>query len=182
MKFNVEIKGLCPLLQHRFNEDTLITPKKKTGDKRLTEAEKIEVAKQYLYTDGKGKVCQPASHIEGTLIKASTQFKMVGAGKKSYKEIAKGGIFVFPEMIIHKNQKWTVDSRSIVNPTTRGRSMCYRPRIESWSLEFVIEVNDDRADEQVIKQMLEHAGSYIGIGAYRPRFGRFEVTKFQKVK
>ena len=182
MKFNCEIKGLCDLLQHRFDESKLTKPTKKTGDKFLTEAEKKEVAKQFLYVDNKGKICQPASHIEGTMLKASTNFKMQGKGKQSYKEIVKGAVFVFPELIVHENQKWEVDSRSVVNPTTRGRSMCYRPRLSNWSLKFTMEVNDDRADEEVIKQILEHAGAHVGIGAYRPRFGRFEVTKFTKVK
>jgi len=68
-----------------------------------------------------------------------------------------------------------------VNPTTRGRKMCYRPRIEDWSLDFTLEVNDDRIDSDVVKQILETAGMQIGIGAYRPRFGRFEVTSFKVV-
>ena len=183
MKFDVEIKGICDLLQHRFDEAKLTGGRGKiSGDKTIGEKEKRAKAEAFLYLDNKGKVCQPASHIEGAMVKASTQFKMQGAGKKTYKELVKGGVFVFPELIVQKNQKWDVDARSVVNPTTRGRSMCYRPKLSDWSLGFTMEVNDDRADEEVIKQILEHAGSYIGIGAYRPRFGRFEVTKFTKVK
>lgn len=182
MKYNVTIKGISPLLQHRFSEEKLMSVKKKTGDKKLTADEKKVVASQYLYLDNKGKVSQPASHIEGAMVKASTEIKMAGSGKKTYKDLVKGTCFVFPEYIPHKNQKWTVDERSVVNPTTRGRSMCYRPRIDDWQLSFELHVNDDRADDDAIRQILEIAGLQRGVGAYRPRFGRFEVVEFKKMK
>ena len=182
MKFNVTIKGIAPLLQHRFSEEKLTSVTKRTGDKKLTAEDKKIAAEQFLYLDNKGKVSQPASHIEGAMIKAATEIKMAGSGKKSYKDLIKGACFVFPEYIPHKNQKWEVDARSVVNPTTRGRTMSYRPRLEEWELNFELQVNDDRADEHAIKQILEIAGLQRGIGSYRPRFGRFSVEKFQKVK
>lgn len=183
MKFIATIKGTAPILHHKFSEEDLTSPKKpRSGDKILSEKEKREKATKFLYTDKKGRVCQPSSHIEGTMSKAATQFKMSGNNKKTYKDLVKGGVFVFPEYIPHKNQKWIVDSRAIVNPNTKGRSMCYRPRINNWELEFELEVNDDRADEHVIKNILEYAGAYTGISAYRPRFGRFEVTKFKRTE
>lgn len=180
MKYHVKIKGLCPILQHRFSEDALTKQTKVRGDKKLDNDQRKLQAEQYLYLNKKEEVCQPSSHIEGAMQKAASQFRLSGAGKKTYKELVKGGVFVFPELIPHDNQKWEVDSRSVVNPSTRGRAMCYRPRIDDWTLGFDLEVNDDRADEDAIKQILEHAGLYVGIGAYRPRFGRFEVMEFAR--
>ena len=182
MKFNVRIKGIAPMLQHRFSEEKLTAIKKKSGDKRLSDEEKRLSAEQYLYKDNKGNVCQPASHIEGAMVKAASSVGLAGAGKKTYKDLVKAGVFVFPEMIVHKNQEWGVDGRSVVNKTTGGRTMSYRPRLESWELEFTMEVNDDRADADAIKEVLTLAGMRQGIGAYRPRFGRFEVLSFVETK
>lgn len=165
---------------HRFSEDALTTPTKRTGDKKLTDAEQRTAAQHFAYFEGK-KLVQPAAHIEGALQKAASQFKMAGSGKATYKNLAKGAIFVFPDNIVHKNQKWTVDARAVVNPSTGGRRMCYRPCLDNWALDFNIEVTDERADEEVIKQMLTYAGAYIGISSYRPRFGRFSVEKFKLI-
>lgn len=181
MKFKVAIKGIAPLLQHRFDPDKLTDIKKKRGDKKLSDAEKRLLAEQFLYRSGK-KVVQPSSHIEGAMIKAATELRLSGSGKKTYKDLVKSSVFVFPEMIPHKNQDWTIDERAAVNPTTRGRTMCYRPRFEEWALEFEMEVNDDRADADAIKEILTIAGVRNGIGSYRPRFGRFEIVKFEEVK
>lgn len=179
MKFDVKIKGISPLLQHRFSEDKLVGIKKQGGDKKLSEEDKRTAASQFLYLSGK-KVSQPAVHIEGAMIKASTELKLSGAGKKTYKDLMKASLFVSPEAIVHKNQDWTVDGRPVVNPSTRGRSMCYRPRFDEWELDFQIEVLDDRADEDAVKEILKLAGLRQGIGSYRPRFGRFDVVSFKR--
>lgn len=181
MRFNVLIRGIAPLLQHRFDPAKLTNIKKFKGDKQLSEKEKRASAEQFLYEE-KGKVVQPASHIEGAMIKSGTELRLSGAGKKTYKDLIKSSVFVFPENIPHRIQKWTVDERPVVNPTTRGRNMCYRPRMEEWELAFQMEVLDDRADKDAIKEILRLAGLRNGIGSYRPRFGRFEVKKFEETK
>lgn len=181
MKFNVTIRGIAPLLMHRFSEEKLTRPTVRTGDRALSDKDKKAAATPYLYVQ-KGKLVQPSSHIEGAMVKAATELKLAGSGKKTYKDLVKSSVFVFPEMIPHKNQAWEVDGRPVVNPTTRGRSMCYRPRLDSWELSFHVEVLDNRADPNAIKEILNIAGVRNGIGSYRPRFGRFEVTSFKETK
>lgn len=181
MKFDIEIEGIAPLLMHKFSEEMITKIKAKSGDKKLDEDEKREQAKQFAYFS-KGKLVQPAMHIEGALIKAATELKLSGSGKKTYKDLMKAAAFVSPEMIPHENQDWTVDSRAVVNPTTRGRSMCYRPRLDKWKLAFQLEVLDERADANAIKEILTISGLRNGIGSYRPKFGRFTVIKFKEIK
>ncbi len=181
MKFNVTIKGIAPLLMHRFSEDKLTKVSARSGDRKLDDKEKRALATQFLYTH-KGKLAQPSVHIEGAMVKAATELRLAGSGKKTYKDLVKSSVFVFPEMIPHKNQAWDVDGRPVVNPTTRGRSMCYRPRLDSWELSFQVEVLDNRADPKAIEEIISLAGVRNGIGSYRPRFGRFEVTSFKAVK
>lgn len=180
MKYEVEIAGLSPLLQHRFDVEKLTSTKTRTGDRKMTDDDEKEAAKKFLYVSD-GKVVQPALHIEGAMTKAATELKLAGSGKKTYKDLIKATCFVTPEYIPLNNQKWTVDARPVVNPTTRGRSMCYRPRFDEWSMNFEMEVLDDRADPAAIEEILRLAGLRVGIGSYRPRFGRFEIKKFAKV-
>lgn len=130
MIFKVTIKGIAPILFHRFSEEKLTNVKKKSGDSKLTDEEKRDRAKDFLYLDSKKKISTPSSHIEGAMAKAASEIKLSGSGKKTYKDLIKATCFVFPEYVPHKNQKWEVDSRSVVNPSTGGRSMCYRPRLD----------------------------------------------------
>lgn len=173
-KYEVSIKGTAPLLMHRMSEEP--APRKKAG----ATYDNQECAEKALYKNKEGKICQPAIHIESAMIKASTEYKMTGRGKKSYKDAFKGGVFVEPQMIPHKKPEWGIDLQNVV--IQRSRIVRARPRFDEWELNFEILCLDERIIEQVIKDVLTDAGKFIGIGDYRPRYGRFIVTKFKKKK
>jgi len=171
-KYNTTIRGTSPLLQHKFSEEEKPTTKK-GGQVYDNQAD----AEKCLYKDKDGKICQPALHIESAMIKAATNYKIPGLGKKTFKDAFKGGIFVEPSMIPHKNDKWELDLQGVV--ISRSRITRARPRFDDWELEFAILNRDERITPEIVKQVLEDAGKFVGIGDFRPRFGRFEVIKFE---
>ncbi len=177
MKIEVTVKGLKPfgLLQNRFPDEQ--HPENESNRrKKVYNAE--EDAERALYKNEKGVICQPAVHFEAAMIKAATAFKFTG--KKSFKDAFKGGIIVTPMMIPHKNPKWILDRRPEV--VIRARIMRARPMFNDWELDFNIESIDDRIDAKTIEEVLKEAGIHQGIGDHRPRYGRFEVTKFKVIK
>ena len=178
-KIDVSINGLAPLLQHRFPDAEQIEDK---VSKRSGVPNREKELEQALYKLPTGEIYQLNSHIEGALVKAAKNFKISGKRGKSYKDLINCAVFVTPEAIIHKNQKYVADRRAVVMPSTRGRVIRTRPRFDEWELDFQIEINDDQLPVEVVKQILDYAGSSVGIGDYRPKFGRFIVTKFQEVK
>lgn len=169
MRVNVTIKGTAPLLQHRMPEEDVNKPLRKHTDRK-------DDPKDFLYL-ADGKICQPASHIERAIVQTASQYKIVGRGKKTYKDAAKT-IFVEPDMLVHKIQKWEPFSASVVIPTTKGRVMRIRPRLPKWELDFTLNFDGKLLPEEVVKQILENAGVTVGIGDWRPRCGRFMVTRF----
>lgn len=175
-EINVKIESTSPLLMNRFAEEKAEEVIKRVTGVRIPE--EIAVA---LYILPDGKIYQPAAHIEGAFIKAAANFKITGRGKKTYKDLAKSSIFVEPEAIVHEMQEYIIDKRPVVNPTTRGRVIRARPRLDDWSLSFKIKVLDDQFPREVVKSILDYAGSSVGIGDYRPRYGRFMVTTFNIV-
>lgn len=172
----VEIEGTAPLLQNKMSIETEASlenvVKKRHGQPKGEDPERL------LYKLD-GKICQPAEHIFQAICKQMGNYKIQGRGKKSYKEMAQGALEVVPEYIVHKNQKWVVDVRTVVIPSTRGRVVKRRPRFNEWQLAFQINILNDDLPESVVKSALDDAGAMSGIGDYRPRFGRFIVTKFK---
>jgi len=173
-KVNATILGVAPLLQHRYpseKEETKIT---KTRGARDYSGE----AELALYKDEAGKIYQPAEHILGALIKAAGDFKITGRGKKTYKDLIKSAVVIFPDAIPHKKTKWIVDRRPVV--VQRARIMRERPRFDDWELNFIIETLDEQLPISALKEILDQAGK-VGIGDFRPRFGRFMVTEFKEI-
>jgi len=177
LKFNVHIKGTAPLLFNRFPEEENPEGKSKGKKAVLSKEEQVELS---LYRDENDKVYQPADHILGSMIKASVNFKL--EGKKTFKDVVKAGVFVEPLKIEHLEQDYTDDWRAVVIPSSRGRVMKGRARMDKWQMKFKVVCIDPRATAQDIKDILEYAGSYCGIGDYRPRYGRFDVVLFQEEK
>jgi len=46
----------------------------------------------------------------------------------------------------------------------------------------VLNVLDDQISVDTVQEVLALAGKTVGIGDYRPRFGRFRVSQFEVVK
>jgi len=175
-KINATICGISPLLQHRFDDTQSTTDAKKQGRQYDAQTD----AENALYKNEKGEVCQPSSHIENTMIKAATDFQLAGKGKKTYKDLVKGSVFIEPLLIPHKIQDWVIDKQNVV--IQRSRIVRARPRLDNWELSFTINIIDERLTPSIAKQILEEAGQSRGIGDFRPRFGRFKVKKFEVVK
>ena len=181
---NVKIQGISPLLQHRyrFADEIEESAKRRSGKKDYSMEWRAS-----LYWDDVVGIVQPATHLEGCLIKAATSFIIPGRGKKSYKDLFKSAVFVTPDYIPHglkglpeklvEQGKLFIDKRLVrVNNSGVER---LRPMLKNWSLEFIIEISDEQVSRDTVKQILEHGGRYIGIGDYRPKFGRFTVVKFE---
>lgn len=173
-EYDVKIESISPLLMNRFAEEKAEEVIKRVSGVRVPEEVAVSL---YILPDG--KIYQPASHIEATMIKAAANFNITGKGKKTYKDLAKSSIFVEPDAIIHEIQTYDIDKRPVVNPTTRGRVIRARPILREWALNFKLKVLDDQFPREVVKSILDYAGTAVGIGDYRPRFGRFIVTKFE---
>jgi hypothetical protein len=175
-KFNVTIRGTAPLLMHRFNDSQDTNKVKKSGK----QYDKKKDAENALYKDEKGNIVHPSIHIESAMIKAATNYRIPGQGKKTFKDAFKGGIFCEPRLIQHKIPKWVIDLQNVV--VQRSRVMRARPRFDEWELDFQILNIDERITPQILKDILKDAGKFCGLGDFRPRFGRFEVVRFEPTK
>jgi len=175
MKIAVTVKGMGQLLQHRFPvEDHLEDATKKR--KKVYSAQ--EDAETSLYKKQDGTIFQPANHFEAALVKAGANYKF--EGRKTFKDAIKGGVFITPNEIPHKNQEWEMDLQPVV--IQRARIVRARPRFDKWELDFEIECIDDRVSFKDLKEIMVYAGLYVGVGDMRPRYGRFEIIKFEEIK
>ena len=171
-KVTIVIEGVAPLLQHRFPMED--NPETKSARKKQ-EYDAQKDCEKALYVDEKGIICQPATHILGSMIKAGTEFTY--KGKKTYKEIIKSCVFIDQFLIPHLNQKWKIDRQAVV--ISRARIIRARPRFDKWKLKFTISFDNSVINSVTLKEILDCAGLRIGIGDYRPVYGRFTVVEFK---
>lgn len=190
MSYNIQtqIQGISPLLQHRFPIPTY--EEMSTGGKAVRgERDFSQEWRKALYVNAQDEVYQPAIHIESAMVKAAVNFKIQGRRGKTFKDLFRGNCFIAPEEIPHgiKNPQELdtdadkplyLDLRPVV--VQRARVVRIRPAFKvGWTLDFEIEVLDDQIPVNVVQEVLTLAGKTIGVGDFRPKFGRFRVTQFQ---
>lgn len=185
------IVGSAPLMQHRYPmpefENLGKGGKKSTGAKDYTQE-----WREYLYATKAGQIYQPAVHIEGAMIKAAANFKITGKRGASYKELFKAALFIGPDEIPHgvsvpdeldadADKPLYLDCRPVV--VQRARVVRIRPCFKAgWTLDFEITVIDDELPSDIVQDALVLSGKAVGIGDFRPRFGRFAVARFEVAK
>ncbi len=178
-------------MQHRFPiPPDVLSPK---GGKRSSGAiDYSQEWREYLYATPQGEIYQPSSHFEGALVKAAAQFKVTGKRGKSYKDLFNANVIVSPDAILHgvnvpeeldadADKVLYLDVRPVI--VNRARVIRLRPTFKpGWKLDFEIQVIDDQLPAEILNDCLVLAGKTVGIGDYRPKFGRFLVSKFDVVK
>ena len=136
-------------------------------------------ARKRLYLDSEGRMCQPATYLrEACLVKSGSAFPM--SGRKSFKEAVQSGVFISPLMIPHVSAGWVIDRQHAV--VNRGRILRCRPRLDEWELLFQMTICDERLEPVTVKNILHSAGKFVGIGDFRPRYGLFELVKFEVIE
>ncbi len=195
-EIDVRIRGTAPMLQHKFGlpelENIQKASKKQTGSVDYS-LEWMET----MYVTSTGLLYQPANHIEGALKKAGARFKIKGGAGKTYKDAFSGYCYVTPDEIPHiwNNQYVLAPTKDLLTTPQENmlvnvqrvviqRSAVARARLmlcPGWELAFGIQIHDDQLRIEVVKEALIEAGRAIGIGDYRPRYGRFEVVQFAQI-
>jgi len=186
---DVCIKGLTPLLQHRFGEEAEISGEKATRTVVRTEETPREKADKVCYRNKEGEYYMPSTCIHRMLIEAGSNHKLKGS-RKSAKYVVSGAVQMTADSIIIGNgdgktpaKDYEVDSRPVVIPSTKGRIMRHRPRFDDWSSSFSLRINEDLLPEDFVHQLLDEGGLQGGIGDFRPQkfgpFGTFLVTEWK---
>lgn len=171
-QIKVAIKGLSPLLMHRFPLDPPEAIEKKTP------AEQAEIS-AYRVPGGRGLYI-PGENIQRGLVAAAVYSK--GKGRASLQKSASAALFVSPPYVLLGTDTYTLDSRPVVVPATKGRVVRHRPRLDEWSCPFVLEYDDTLLSEPQVRAIVDNLGSRVGLLDYRPEkkgpFGRFMVTNW----
>jgi hypothetical protein len=74
-------------------------------------------------------------------------------------------------------RSYVIDQRPVV--VVSARIIRARPRYDEWSTTFTISYDHQLVpDARIIVDILADAGSRLGVGDHRPRFGRFRVREY----
>lgn len=192
MNYTVTIAGITPLLMHNgqladpLNEHTKglkkLSAKRNKSDEDHAELGRVEWLGGLYFNPELGPYV-PSEMIEATL-KSGAKLSKTG-------KLAEACVVCLEERyaLAYKGPRelaaLLADRRFHDRRTIRvqnSRVVRTRPRFNDWGVTFTLALTPGRLNPEQVKAALDDAGLYVGMGDYRPKFGRFRVTKFEAAK
>lgn len=169
----VKISGVQPLLMHSFPMVPIEALEKQTP---------AQQAEHAAYRTPDGKLYVPGINLQRAFIAGATYSK--GKGRGTLQRSAAACLAITPEHLILDRQEYTVDSRPVVVPATKGRVMRHRPFFAQWALEFELEFDPTLITPAQVRRIVDDTGTRVGILDFRPEkkgpYGRFVVTSWEE--
>lgn len=177
----VKIKGISPLIMHRWDEkakkEMLDKQMKKTVKRQPKDPEAQYEASVYKFEDD--RLGFPADAFKKAMIRGAKALGLVMTDMR-------GGFFVHGEYCSRDDRELVEVSgklsmrEDMVRISGGTADIRYRGQVEGWAVALNISYNASVVSFDHIINMLNAAGYGVGIGEWRPQtdgmFGRFEVV------
>jgi len=173
-EIRVRIKGTCDYLQHKRpleEEDT---------SKRSGEVDHSKDWETAVYSDSETGCYIPSKQIRASLVKGAVNFQIKGKGKKTFKDLVNATVEIDPDKVPLGKKEPDYVHKEFVK-VQRSQILRSRPAFKKgWEAEFTLLVLDEQMQPDMLKEILDYSGGFVGIGDWRPHFGRFEVVEFKE--
>lgn len=173
----VTIVGAAPFLFHRWSVEGVAT---KAAAAKGSKAKKSDDLETYVYRNQLGQLAIPGEYLRMAIIGAAKFRQDPRSPRKSAMDLFKAGIVALEPLCSLGVSDWSyVDQRRVMvqrNGITRSR-----PAMETgWKIECLLQVLlPEYIPHDVLNEVIQSAGRLIGIGDFRPTYGRFQVVDFK---
>jgi hypothetical protein len=174
------IKGLAPLLFNRFTEAAQQALDTRQTGGRLSVPQKIAEAEEKVHRGINGNLIIPAWSFKQSLV-AGCSAAGLKHGRSGLGQHLKAIVFADGEIDLGvKERDFMHEHWGRIPPGPKGAgAIIRRPALNpGWEGRFRLVVTDDRQSPEQIRQALDETGLLVGLGGWRPEYGRFMVTEW----
>jgi hypothetical protein len=174
---NVSLEGSADFLFHRWNAEAVDTKAKAAKNSVAKKTDDIE---SYVYRDDAGELCIPGEYLRQAIIHAAKFRQDPRSPRKSAMDLFKAGVVSLTALASLGKVKWDYEDKRRVVIQRSGVNRT-RPAMKAgWEAEFQLMVLlPEYIGRSDLQDVITNAGRLIGLGDFRPTYGRFNVTKFE---
>lgn len=179
LPYSVEahVEGTAALLFHRWDCDSV---EAKANAAKGSKGKKTDDINSYVYRDSTGKLAIPGEYFRQSVIHAAKYAQDPRSPRKSAMDLFKAGVSVLDELCSLGVKDWDyLDRRRVL--VQRNGITRIRPAMQpGWKATVkLLILLPEYINAQFLHDRLNMAGRLVGVGDFRPTFGRFAVTKFE---
>lgn len=182
------ITGTSTILFHRWSNEAVA---EKAAAAKGSKAKKQDDVESYVYRDPSGAVCLPGRYLVGSLIdprNGAAKYKQdPRSPRKSALDLFRAGVVATTELApIHSASAkdvpattWDYLDAQRVTVQRAGVTRVRPAFLAGWSCTVSLTVlTPEYISPALLLEVLTMGGRLVGVGDFRPTYGRFAVTKF----
>lgn len=171
------LTGTSDLLFHRWNCEAVDEKAKAAKNSKSKKTDNVE---SYVYRNEDGEICIPGEYVRQSTIHSAKYQQDPRSPRKSAMDMFKAGIISLTPLSSLGLKKWDYEDRRRVVIQRAGINRT-RPAIRSgWKADFEFMVLlPEYISPQLLHEVVSNAGKLVGIGDFKPTYGRFCITSFE---
>ena len=173
---SVAIQGAADLLFHRWNCEAVDA---KAAAKKNSKAKKVDDVESYVWRNELGELCVPGEYFRQSVIFAAKFKQDPRSPRKSAMDLFKAGVVSLTNLATLRTSKWDYLDTRRVQVQRQGINRTRPAMRVGWRVEFDLQIlTPEYISPEMMNDTISTAGRLIGIGDFRPTFGRFNIVRF----
>lgn len=175
-RVELTIEGVADLLFHRWNNEAVA---EKAAAAKGSKAKKTDDIESYVYRMPDGNLALPGEYLRQATIHAAKFRQDPRSPRKSAMDLFKAAIVNLTPLADLGVETWDyLDMRRVV--VQRAAVTRTRPAmLVGWRATFMFMCNlPEYINPQALNETIAAAGRLVGVGDFRPTYGRFVITGY----
>lgn len=173
---SVTVEGSADFLFHRWNAEAVDT---KALAVKGSKSKKTDDIESYVYRTEDGELAIPGEYFRMAIVNAAKFKQDPRSPRKSAMDLYKAAIVPLTNLAGLGTSKWDYEDRRRVMVQRNGINRTRPAMRVGWTVSFDLLVNlPEYVDRTSLRETIEQAGRLIGVGDFRPTFGRFGIVRF----
>lgn len=173
---HVTLEGTADLLFHRWTPEAV---QAKSAAAKNSAAKKMDDIESYVWRTERGEIALPGEYVRQAIILAAKFRQDPRSPRKSAMDLFKAGLASLTPLASLGRDRWDYEDcrRVVVQRAGVNRT---RPAMRSgWKAELDLMVLlPEYIDRHLLHEVAATAGRLIGVGDFRPTYGRFAIVQF----
>jgi hypothetical protein len=174
------ITGTSPLLFHRWSVESIAEKAKAAKGSAAKREDDVE---SYVWRLESGELGMPGEYVRQAVIHAAKFRQDPRSSRKSAMDLYKAAVVSLTDLAPLGARTWDfLDQRRVT--VQRAGVTRSRPGFHAgWRADFDFQIQlPEYVQPADLLDVLVNAGRLVGVGDFRPTYGRFQVTKFEVAK
>lgn len=179
-RVTVTLQGTSTLLFHRWNCEAV---EAKAKAAKGSAGKKTDDVESYVYRNELGELCIPGEYLRQSIAgpAGAAKFRQdPRSSRKSALDLYKAGVVSLTELATLGVKDWDLLDQRRVTVQRAGITRMRPAMLAGWRAEFDVQVLlPEYIPPMDLLDVITRAGQLVGVGDFRPTYGRFAVVRFE---